>query len=83
MTKLKTLTRLGDNWVEGTYKEFFFQAKVYPTKSEFGINEGRVSKLTVCNGNKWNSKQVVFNYDRGLEQDSKIGYEIANLLETI
>ena len=39
---------------------YSFSAKVYDRASGFGINNGRVSKLTV-----WRDGQEIMNYDRG------------------
>ena len=49
-------------WIEGTINGIRFQAKVYDEGSEFGINEGRVSKLWVRDENQ---RQTVLNYERG------------------
>ena len=59
-----------DLWAEGLTEDgFWFQAKVYNTGSQFGINKGRVSKLSVCQGTRWNPETQVYNYDRGLDFD--------------
>ena len=47
----------------GKYK---YWAKVYDTDSEFGINQGRVSKLTIC---KVGEYENLYNWDRGLDVD--------------
>ena len=44
----------------GKYKAVHYEAKVYDEGSQYGINEGRISKLTL----KENGK-VIYNYDRG------------------
>lgn len=44
--------------IDGT--EYNYSAKVYDEPSQFGINEGRISKLTVKQG-----KKDIINYDRG------------------
>jgi len=50
-------------WKKGTYKGYYIEAKVYDTPSSSGINNGRVSKLTVkANGN------IVAHYDRGWDE---------------
>jgi len=55
-------------WREGVIDGFRYCAKVYDRPSRFGINDGRVSKLTITrNGNNWD--QATFNYDRGLDFD--------------
>ncbi|MGI6256613.1 MAG: DUF7678 domain-containing protein [Anaerovoracaceae bacterium] len=49
-----------------------YWVKHYEEGSEFGINEGRISKLMVKQGEK-----VILNYDRGW--DVKEETEVANL----
>lgn len=50
-----------DAWVHGTFGEYQFGAKLFDIGSVFGINKGRVSKLSIshpdCN--------CVVNYERG------------------
>lgn len=60
-------------WKEGRFNidgvKFFYSAKVFECGSEFGINGGRISKLSV-----WKSEgdyycyplnNLIINYDRG------------------
>lgn len=50
-----------DNWVYGKVEKYEFGAKLYDSSSEWGINKGRVSKLSITDENDdW-----VCNYDRG------------------
>lgn len=45
---------------DGKYTVVHYWAKVYDTGSQFGINEGRISKLMLkANG------EIIYNYDRG------------------
>jgi len=53
--------RVRDNWVEGDYKGYYFQAKLFVFPSDYGINSGRVSKLYVLD----KQEHTVLNYDRG------------------
>ena len=58
------------NWVSGTIGNFNFNAKLFDNESTFGIQNGRVSKLSI-----WNQKTrlitgsffdaCIVNYDRG------------------
>lgn len=49
------------NWVEGRVGNLTFEAKLYDEPSIFGIDKGRVSKLTIYNQcGDW-----IVNYDRG------------------
>lgn len=60
-------------WKEGTvaipigngkYIAVHYTAKVYDEPSDFGINEGRISKLELRQDGR-----IVYNYDRGLDLD--------------
>lgn len=64
-------------WYEGRIPmangEYYYQAKVYETGSNYGINDGRISKLFIKKNDV-----CVFNYDRGddvnhLDED---GYKV-------
>lgn len=44
---------------------FKYEAKVYDNPSEYGLFNGRVSKLCITENGK-----ILFNYDRGLDIDS-------------
>ena len=62
--KITSDTRKSDGWLSG-YAESAngsasFNAKVYDLPSVFGIGEGRVSKLSISQGDNW-----IVNYDRG------------------
>jgi len=58
------------NWVEGKIGKYSFSAKLFNVGSEYGINDGRVSKLSIYD-DKVRQKQSNFfasclvNYDRG------------------
>lgn len=59
-------------WITAVIEGRWVQAKVYDEPSCYGINEGRVSKLTIGktdtrdpNSNFFN--QMDYNYDRGLD----------------
>ena len=51
-------------WTEGTIQvgtsTFHYWVKHYENESQFGIDNGRISKLTLVQDSK-----VVYNYDRG------------------
>jgi len=49
---------------KGGYTSVKYYAKVYDEPSEFGIEEGRISKLSLTQNGK-----IVYNYDRGLDLD--------------
>ena len=62
----KILKRSGA-WVDFQFNGQFGQAKVYDEGSEYGINNGRTSKLVICSTPKWNHVATVYSYDRGLD----------------
>lgn len=66
------------NWVEGTIGNLKFQAKLFDEGSKFGINNGRVSKLSIYNDNLRHKigfhNACVINYDRGWDIEVKDGY---------
>ncbi|MFV0529132.1 MAG: hypothetical protein ACK5MN_10490 [Lachnospiraceae bacterium] len=76
--------KLRDNWYEGHIECYRFQAKVYDTGSKFGINKGRVSKLSVRD-----DCGEVIGYDRGWDKKPAddehwvILWELMNRLEEL
>lgn len=42
-----TEARGADGWVKGTIREYHFEAKVFDEGSQYGIFEGKVSKLSI------------------------------------
>ena len=57
-----------DGWMRGTTDGHAWIAKVYDEGSTWGINEGRVSKLTVYATDRKSAE--IYNYDRGLDFDN-------------
>ena len=51
-------------WSKGEINGFRYEVKHYEEGSQYGINEGRVSKLSIRKDGKW-----LYNYDRGLDFD--------------
>ena len=49
---------------KGGFVSIRYCAKVYDETSNFGINEGRISKLELRQNGR-----IVYNYDRGLDID--------------
>jgi len=69
------------NWVQGKCGKCTFEAKVFDERSKYGINEGRVSKLTIYDkNNSW-----LANYDRDwdIEPEGEIVDLYANTMETL
>lgn len=58
-----------NGWIKGKVGRYTFSAKVYDEGSEYGINEGRVSKVSVWDKAKRTSEgffpACILNYDRG------------------
>lgn len=59
----------GMGWIQGAINEMQFQAKVYDVGSRYGIDEGRVSKLSIRDARK----REIIAYDRGwdIEPDNE------------
>ena len=55
----------GENWVSGEVGEYIFSAKLFDEGSSFGINNGRVSKLSIRKKDLDWVNGCVLNYDRG------------------
>lgn len=64
---LNTIEGSNDNWIKGRKGKFKICAKVFREGSDFGINNGRISKLQVCDVSQehWGFEQCYVNYDRG------------------
>lgn len=77
---IKTYNK-GNGFISGECDIYKFDAKVYNTGSKLGINNGRVSKLTICDeyGN-W-----LVNYDRGwdTEPQDEVVDVYANIMEVL
>lgn len=79
------MSRTGFNpelWHEGDLQvgktNYHYWAKVYDEGSEWGINEGRISKLMI----KQDSK-IVCNYDRGWDVEPKKGSSADKALQQV
>lgn len=48
-------------WYEGNYKGLTWKAKAYDTPSDYGINDGKISKLHVAD----HDRCAVLYFDRG------------------
>lgn len=61
-------------WITAIIEGRWVQAKVYDLPSTFGINDGRVSKISIGKTQYRDPdqnffEQMCFNYDRGLDFD--------------
>lgn len=54
------------NWVSGKVNDYEFGAKLFDEGSNYGIDNGRVSKLSI-----YNSEDTIVNYDRGWDIEPK------------
>jgi hypothetical protein len=59
--------RKENNWVFGSCGRYKFEAKVYGTGSQYGINGGRVSKISVWHTQN-GKKTEILSYDRGWDK---------------
>ena len=66
------ITKIIRNWVIGEIDGMQFEAKVYDIPSEFGIDDGKVCKLSVCR-DKDNGEIIA--YERGWEKYPTDKYE--------
>jgi hypothetical protein len=66
-------TRKNDGWVKGkTSDAIVFSAKVYDIGSNFGIDNGRVSKLDIRRNGR-----IIANYDRGWDVSPSKSADVA------
>ena len=80
-------------WWEGTIEGYHFQAAFYDEPSEYGINEGRTSKLMVWDEAERRRTRNIFsaaimNYDRGWDIKPKVQHkalidELVSFLENL
>jgi hypothetical protein len=62
-------------WITAIICDRYVCAKVYDLPSTFGVNDGRVSKLSICKTAHRDPDanyldQMAYNYDRGLDFDN-------------
>lgn len=73
-----------DNYVSGIVgDEYRFGAKLFDEPSDYGINNGRVSKLMIVD---LNENEMIMNYDRGWdiypsEENKDVYDDVLNFLE--
>jgi hypothetical protein len=58
------------NWIKGTIDDYNFEAKHFDVGSEFGINNGRVSKLSIWKGDN-RDDGLITHYERGWDVKPK------------
>ena len=63
--------KMGENWCSGICEGTEFHAKLFDVGSTFGINDGRVSKLSIHS----ETLGTVCNYDRGWDVPPKRGFQ--------
>jgi len=79
----------GQNWVSGKIEgtKYIFSSKLFDVGSGYGINDGRVSKLSIYEDGKSFFDSVIVNYDRSwdvipeTEEERDIYHEVLSLLE--
>ena len=52
-------------WSKGEISGYKYEVKHYSEGSQYGIEEGKISKLSIRKNGEW-----VYNYDRGLDFDN-------------
>lgn len=81
-----------DNWVKGKCGKYNFEAKLYDEVSCYGIDDGRVSKLSIWDEKVRKRKDCrgfidacVVNYDRGwdIEPNDDVVEIYAAIMETL
>ena len=70
---IPNLTSNGDNWIKGSLGKFKICAKVFAVGSDYGIKNGRISKIQICDTSQehWGFEQTYLNYDRGWDMYPK------------
>lgn len=73
--KILADNRCINGWITCVIENHWVQAKVYNLPSEFGVKDGRVSKLAIGKTNQVLEgqnffNQICYNYDRGLDFDN-------------
>jgi len=70
MTTIKIIkdSRKKDMWIELETNRYQIFAKVFDEGSEYGIRNGRISKLQIIDSNS-SFSDPLYNYDRGLDVD--------------
>jgi len=63
-------------WTNGKIGEYTFYIKHYEEGSEYGINNGRISKLEIRKG-----REILANYDRGW--DKKVAKEAIEVFKAL
>ena len=49
-------------------KSYHIETKHFELPSQYGIQNGRISKLFICEGTHWNENKCVCAYDRGWDR---------------
>lgn len=70
------------NWIKGCVGKFKFCAKIFTVGSTYGIKDGRISKLQICDTSQehWGWEQTYLNYDRGWDVIPDVGEEVIDFL---
>lgn len=64
---LDSIELVNDNWIKGIKGKFKICAKVFAVGSDYGIKNGRISKIQICDTSQehWGFDSCYLNYDRG------------------
>ena len=67
LDKICTITKIEMNWIHGHSGNFKFSAKIFSEDSTYGIKDGRISKLQICDTSQshWGREETYVHYERG------------------
>ncbi|MFC4767194.1 DUF7678 domain-containing protein [Effusibacillus consociatus] len=65
MKFLKKPSRFGGTWYEGEVDGYYVYVRVFEAPSKYGINDGKISALTIYRKKGDSLKDALANYDRG------------------
>ena len=82
MEKIRIIKKSQNNFIHFICDNHLCIAKVMSEPSEYGIDNGRISKLTISKGKKWEGLgKAIYNYDRGLDFDNAPKKLISKILK--
>ena len=72
-----------NDWKTGTHKGYYYQAVIFDEGSIYGIDGGRISKLSICKGDKWAAGKEVYSCDRGLDFNNMPAEDLQDVISHI
>lgn len=80
LDKIAEIQKIDGNWVTGTINEWRFEAKIFATSSDYGIDSGRISKLDM---RQIGTNRIEVNYDRSWDIKPNKGTTAYRCLEKL